>query len=345
MAPGEQNAGVAGDQMVLGVDVGGTKVAVAAVSGARVEHVVEEPTAVDSAEALLDGIEHAFHEVADKAGEPVAGVGVGVPSQIDFATGTVLRSVNIPLTGVPLRDELERRFGVPVFVDNDANCAALAEAQLVDDAPAMHLVMLTLGTGVGGGVVIDGRIFRGTHGLGAELGHFSIDANGPDCPGNCPNRGCIEAYCSGTALERDASEWAKDHPDTPLGRIYAGDGRVSGKACVTKAGEEDDRPARELLERLGTHLGVGIAGYVNVFEPEHFVIGGGLSRAADLFFDRAVEEAGDRALPALWERVTVSLARGGAEAGVIGAGVLAAQELERSERDTARETPTTEGAR
>jgi glucokinase len=344
-APGEQNARVAEEGMVLGMDVGGTKVAVGAVNGARVEHVVEEPTALDSAEALLDGIEHAFHDVADKAGKPVAGVGVGVPSQIEFATGTVLSSVNIPLTGVPLRDELEGRFGVPVFVDNDANCAALAEAQLVDDAPAMHLVMLTLGTGVGGGVVIDGRIFRGTHGLGAELGHFSIEANGPECPGDCPNRGCIEAFCSGTALERDATEWGKDHPDSVLGRIHGEHGRVSGNSCVTAAGEAGDRDAILLLERLGTHLGVGIAGYVNVFEPEHFVIGGGLSRAADLFFDRAVEEAGDRALPALWERVTVSLARGGAEAGVIGAGVLAAQELERAERDTAGETPTTEGAR
>jgi glucokinase len=331
--------------MVLGVDVGGTKVAVGAVNGARVEKVVEEPTALDSADAVLATIEHAFHEVADNVDKRPAAVGVGVPSQVEFATGTVLTSVNIPLTWVPLRDELERRFGVPVFVDNDANCAALAEAQLVDDAPARHLVMLTLGTGVGGGVVIDGRIFRGADGLGAELGHFSIDANGPECPGNCPNRGCLEAFCSGTALERDATEWGKDHPDTPLGVIYAQEGRVTGRECVATAGEENDRHARQLLERLGTNLGVGIAGYVNVFEPQHLVVGGGLSRAADLFFDRALEEAGDRALPALWERVSVSLARGGADAGVIGAGVLAAHELEAAERDNARETPTTEGAR
>jgi glucokinase len=341
---GEQNAPMA-DPMVVGVDVGGTKVAVGAVSGARVEHVVEEPTALDSGEAVLATIEHAFHEVADKAEQRPAGVGVGVPSQIDFATGTVQTSVNIPLEGVPLREELQRRFGVPVFVDNDANCAALGEAQLVDDAPARHLLMLTLGTGVGGGVVIDGRIFRGAHGLGAELGHVTIDANGPDCPGNCPNRGCLEAFCSGTALERDATEAGKDHPNTPLGRIYAEEGRVKGNQCVSAATEEGDPVARELLDRLGTNLGVGIAGYVNVFEPEHLVIGGGLSRAADLFFDRAVEEAAARALPALWERVRVGLARGGADAGVIGAGVLAAHELKGEARDTPTDAPTTEGAR
>jgi glucokinase len=331
--------------MVLGVDVGGTKVAVAAVSGADVEQVVEEPTPLDSGDAVLATIEHAFHEVADKAEQSPAAVGVGVPSQIDFATGTVKTSVNIPLAGVPLREELEGRFGVPVFVDNDANCAALAEAQLVDDAPARHLVMLTLGTGVGGGVVIDGRIFRGAHGLGAELGHFSIDANGPDCPGNCPNRGCLEAYCSGTALERDASDWGRARPGSALGRIYAADGRVSGKSCVTAAAEEGDKDALRLLERLGTNLGVGIAGYVNIFEPDHLVIGGGLSRAADLFLDRAIDEASTRALPALWEQVSVALARGGPDAGVIGAGVLAAQELKGEARDTPHDTPTTKGAR
>jgi glucokinase len=327
---------------VLGMDVGGTKVAVGAVAGPRADHLVEEPTELSSTEALLDGMEKAYRAVVEAAGEPEA-VGVGVPSQIEFATGRVLSSVNIPLEGVALREELANRFGVAVFVDNDANCAALAEAQLVDDAPARHLVMLTLGTGVGGGVVIDGTIFRGTHGLGAELGHVTIDADGPNCPGNCPNRGCIEALCSGTALQRDATELGKDKPDSPLGRIYAQNRRVKGRETV-EAAQQGDPDALTLLERLGTNLGVAIASFVNVFEPEHLVVGGGLSRAAELFFPRAREEAAARALPALWERVSVEVARGGAHAGVIGAGVLAGQELKGQARDTAR-TGTTEGAR
>jgi glucokinase len=238
----------------------------------------------------------------------------------------VLASVNVPLAGVPLREELGARFAVPVVVDNDANCAALAEAQLVDGGPARHLVMLTLGTGVGGGVVIDGRIFRGATGLGAELGHFPIDGDGPLCPGaGCPGRGCVEALCSGTALERDATELGRDRPDTPLGRLYAQHGRVSGRDAVADA-RGGDLDAAELFERLGTWLGVAIAGFVNAFEPEQVVIGGGLSRAAELFLERARAEAAARALPALWERTSVSLARGGADAGVIGAGVLAAQQ-------------------
>ncbi len=311
--------------LVLGVDVGGTKIAAGAVDGPRAREVVESPTVVSSTRELLDGLEATVREVIERAGAPAA-VGVGVPSQIEYATGTVETSVNIPLTGVPLREELGRRFGVPVFVDNDANCAALAEAQLVPDPPARHLVMLTLGTGVGGGAIVDGSIFRGADGLGAELGHFSLAPDGPPCPGNCPNRGCVEAYCSGQALERDATELASDKPDSVLGRALAEEGRVTGRV-VEAAARAGDSDALLLFDRFARMLGTAIAGYVNVFQPHELVIGGGLSRVHRLFLDRAVQEAASRALPALWKRAGVSIARGGADAGVIGAGVLAAQEI------------------
>jgi glucokinase len=312
---------------VLGVDVGGTKIAVGAVRGASAHHRVEHPTELSSTSALLDGLEAAVREVISTTGRPEA-IGVGVPSQIEYSTGTVETSVNIPLTGVSLRSELGRRFGVPVFVDNDANCAALAEAQLV---PCDNVVMLTLGTGVGGGVIVGGRIFRGADGLGAELGHFPVNADGPHCPGSCPNSGCLEAYCSGQALERDATELAEDKPGSRLSRAIGDDGKVSGRELVTAA-EEGDPDALLIFDRFGRMLGVGIAGYVNVFQPEQLVIGGGLSRASHLYFQRAVQEASARALPALWRRVKVSLARGGADAGVIGAGVLAAQEIQNGPR-------------
>ena len=314
--------------MVLGVDVGGTKVAVAAVEGVRAAHAAEHPTMLSSADALLDGVEHVVREVIREAGEPEA-LGVGVPSQIDFATGTVVTSVNIPLTGVSLRDELAHRFSLPVVVDNDANCAALAEAHILGER---QLVMLTLGTGVGGGVVIDGRTFRGAHGLGGELGHMTVNPDGPPCPGNCPNHGCLEAYCSGQALERDATELARDRPDSTLADRLGPEGTVAGPDLVAAA-EDGDPDALFLMDNFGRMLGMGIANYVNIFEPERLAIGGGLSRAAHLFLDRAVQEAGARALPALWKRTRVALAEGGADAGVIGAGLLAALELDR-ERDT-----------
>jgi glucokinase len=313
-------------------------VAVAAVEGVTATHAAEHPTVTASADALLDGVEHVVRDVIAAAGEPEA-IGVGVPSQIDFATGTVETSVNIPLTGVPLREELGRRFGVPVFVDNDANCAALAEAHIVGED---DLVMLTLGTGVGGGVVMGGMTFRGAHGLGAELGHMTINPDGPPCPGNCPNRGCLEAYCSGQALERDATELATDKPDSLLAGRLGPDGNVSGREVVAAA-DGGDSDALLLMENFARMLGVGIASYVNVFEPSRLAIGGGLSRASHLFLERAIREAESRALPALWKRVSVELAEGGADAGVIGAGLLAAIELERDRNTETAKATTSKG--
>ena len=313
-------------QPVLGVDVGGTKIAVAGVRGAEITHRVEHPTPLDSADSLLDGLESAVKEASADGDKPVA-IGVGVPSQIEYATGTVETSVNIPLSGLSLREELGGRFGVPVYVDNDANVAALAEAEIIGSG---ELVMLTLGTGVGGGVITGGQIFRGAHGLGAELGHFTLSPDGPPCPGNCPNSGCVEAYCSGQALERDATELARDKPGSRLAEALGADDRVSGPELVRVA-EEGDSDAELVFDRFGRMLGVAIAGYVNVFEPEHVVIGGGVSRASGLFLDRAIKEAATRALPALWRRTEVTLAEGGADAGVIGAGLLAAHEIRQTD--------------
>jgi glucokinase len=310
---------------VLGVDIGGTKVAVAQFEDGVLNNAIERPTDLTTAAALLDGVEAAIAEVVEAVGPPAI-VGVGVPSQIEFATGRVLSSVNIPLEGVPLREELARRLDAPVVLDNDANCAALAEAAAAPGGPASHLVMLTLGTGVGGGVVIDGRIFRGAGGLGAELGHTVVETEGPPCPGNCPSRGCLEAFCSGTALGRDATELGRGRPDTPLGRAVAERGRASGRDAVAAA-RDGDPDARSLLERLGRLLGVGVAGLVNTFEPELVVVGGGLSEAGDLFMDAVRAEARARALPVIFDRVSIELARAGPDAGAIGAGLLATQEL------------------
>ncbi|HKN94411.1 MAG TPA: ROK family protein [Thermoleophilaceae bacterium] len=323
-------------ELSVGVDVGGTKIAAAAISGTSVVERHERPTVLDPA-AIVGEIEAAARAVIDAAPGPVAAVGVGVPSQVHFATGRVMASVNIPLQGVELRQELGARLGLPVFVDNDGNCAALAEAFLAQGGRARHLVMYTMGTGVGGGVVIDGQVFRGATGLGAELGHAVIQADGPECPGNCPNHGCMEALCSGLALERDATALGRERPDSPLGQIVAAKGRVTGRDTVAAA-REGDPDAGALLERLGTWLGVGIANAINTFEPEWVAIGGGLSAAAEFFFGRAVEEATSRALPESLASVRIAIARGGPAAGVIGAGLLASQEYARATRDTQTET-------
>jgi glucokinase len=326
------------DGPFFGVDVGGTKVAAGLVDGASVKDESEQPTDLSGPDALLGEIGAAVDRLIERHGQP-AGIGVGLPSQIDFDPGVVVSSVNIPLEGVPVREQLEHRFGVPVVIDNDANCAALAEAAVEG---VENLVMLTLGTGVGGGVVMAGKIFRGADGLGGELGHFPVQADGPDCPGNCPGRGCLEALCSGTALERDATEAGRNSPDSELGKRYADDGRVSGREAV-EAAQRGDGTALELFHRLGWHLGVGIAGFVNIFQPQRVAIGGGLSRAHELFLDHATAEAGRRSLPRLWERTEVRLAQGGAAAGLIGAGVLAAQEFGDTASTAEKETSGSHG--
>jgi glucokinase len=323
-------------ELSVGVDVGGTKIAAAAISGTSVIESNERPTVLDP-HAILDEIADAARTVIEAAPGPVAAVGIGVPSQVHFATGRVMASVNIPLQGVELRQELGSRLGLPVFVDNDGNCAALAEAHLVEGGPARHLVMYTMGTGVGGGVVIDGRVFRGATGLGAELGHVVVQSDGPDCPGNCPNRGCMEALCSGLALERDATQMGRERPDSAFGKIVAEKGRVTGRDAVAAA-RALDPDAVDLLRQLGTWLGVGIANAINTFEPEWVAIGGGLSAASDLFLGRAIEEARSRALPESLAGVRITPAHGGPAAGVIGAGLLASQEYARATRDTQTET-------
>ena len=310
------------EPLVAGVDVGGTKILAATVRGTEVGETVERPTDVSHADAVLEAIETAVREVAER-GEPPAAVGLGLPSQIDYVPGRVLGSVNIPVAGVDLRDDLSARLGVPVYLDNDANCAALAEAELAEGGPVRHLVMLTLGTGVGGGVVVDGRIFRGASGLGAELGHLVIESDGPECPGNCPNRGCLEALCSGQALARDAGALAAARPDS---RLAGERGRPPTGADVVTAAREGDPDALGLFERFGTWLGIGMAGLMNVFEPERLVIGGGLSAVADLYLPEAEQEARRRVLPQIGARVETSVVGTGALAGVIGAARLAITE-------------------
>ena len=314
--------------MVIGVDVGGTKVAAALIEGAAVHEAVEHPTDVSSTEALLAGIEAAVAEVSERAGEPDA-VGLGLPSQIEFATGTVLSSVNIPLEGVPLREELGARLGVPVFVDNDANCAALAEAQLVPDPPAHHLVMLTLGTGVGGGVVIDGADRARPHGPGRRAG--ARDPRRPRRPrrhgGGLPPAGLARGDLQRHRPRARRHRGGQGQPGGRSGPPAAEKGRVSGRDAV-EAAEDGDAEALALFERLGPLAGPG-----HRRRGEHLRArargdrGRALARARPVPRDRAARRRARHALPALWERTTVRLAAGGAEAGVIGAGVLAAQEL------------------
>lgn len=309
---------------MIGVDVGGTKVLAGAVDeGLQVVSRVQRLVAsARSSTAVLDLVAAAVGEAAE--GEPIAGVGVGLPALIDAADGVALASMHLPLAGVRVRDELSARLaGVPVSVDNDANLALLAEHRAGAAQGASVAVMLTLGTGIGGGIVIDGRPFRGATGAGAELGHIVVDAEGPDCPGACPNRGCLEALASGTALGAAARASAVTRPESALARALAMDrGELPG-VVVTRLARDGDELAVELVAETGRWLGLGLCGLVNAFDPEVVVVGGGMMAAGELLLGPAREVVRARALAPLGERVRVEAARFGEQAGMLGAALLA----------------------
>jgi glucokinase len=321
--------------VTLGVDVGGTKVALAMLREGRLtEHSVHATDGKNAAaliEQLIDEIQAARARARD-GGAELAAVGLGIPSVIEFATGRVRSSVNVPLRDVPLREVLRERLGMPVYVDNDATCAALAEAHAEDGSlSARDLVMVTVGTGVGGGIVIDGRIYRGATGAAGEVGHMLIGAALEDGPPvlapHPPQPDSLEALAAGRALDRLAVRAAREHPDSALGRLAASGAHVAGPDAVAAA-HDGDPAAVATIALLGHRLGVGIANLVNIFDPEVVAVGGGVSAAGELLLAPARETARAFILPGVGTATEIRLARSGAKAGVRGAALLARQELE-----------------
>lgn len=316
---------------VIGIDVGGTKVAAMALRGQTLGKHVQQPTALSGTDELVEQFVELVGQAAE--GERYEAVGIGVPSVVRFATGEITSSVNIPLAGVALRSVLGERLGVPVFVDNDATVAALAEAH--DEQLALvsqNLVMYTVGTGIGGGIVIGGRIFRGSTGGAGELGHTIVGVRSqPDVAlagEHFPQLGSLESLCSGTALDRFAEAVAAERPDSALGRLAAGGAEIRGADAVAAAAA-GDAPAEAAVKRWAHALGVGIANAVNTFDPDEVVIGGGGAAAGAALVEPAIACARGYAHPGLRDRINVRLARWGANAGVVGACLLAVHELER----------------
>jgi len=314
----------------IGADLGGTKMLVGVVApGPEVTHHSVESSFGRSTEQVLDTLETELRAALQARPDAVA-AGLGIPCTIDHERGLAINAVNLPISDVPIRDLMAERLGIPVFVDNDANTAALAEHRWGAARGARNAVLLTIGTGIGGGLILGGRLYRGSTGAGAELGHMVIDADGPPCQGSCPNHGCAEAVASGTALGRDALEAAERHPDSALGRMLAAGEDVNGRAA-TVAAIAGDEVARGLVETIGRRLGAFASGLANVFEPDVIVFGGGVLAAGDLLLEPVREELRARALPPMNQTPVVAAALG-PEAGMIGAATMAMDELEERER-------------
>lgn len=311
----------------IGIDLGGTKVAAAVVDdsgrihgkGHRATEAQRGPAAVIG--NMAKAVEEALAATPPHLREQVQGIGVGAPGIIDAAAGTVLLAPNLRWENLPLRALLEERFGQPVAMDNDANCAALGEQWAGAARGRRHVVMVTLGTGVGGGLILDGRIYRGAGGFAGELGHIPVDEDGPPC--GCGRRGCLEVYASASAIAaRGREAVAAGH-----GRAIRAQARRTSRGqidarAVLAAAQKGDPTAAAIVREAAGRLGWTLAGVVNALNPEVIVVGGGISRAGNLLLDPVRAEVARRALGGPAGQVEIVAARLGNEAGLVGAASL-----------------------
>jgi glucokinase len=296
----------------IGIDLGGTKILAGVVTReGEVLRRHERTTSLESQDALVAELEAAIAEVV---GDDIGAIGLGVPGPLDLENGRTYDMVNLPFHDFPLRDHMARRFGLPVGLDNDANAAAIAEWRVGAARGVDDLIMLTLGTGLGGGVISRGRPFRGAHGAGVELGHVVIVHDGRPCQGRCTGRGHLEPYVTGLAATRAAQD-----AFGPAADAHVLVGLANG----------GDATARAILADIGAHLGSGMGSFANIFEPALIVIGGGFGVAAWEHLIGSAESIMRReALRPMRDEVRVVRAELGTDAGLIGAGFVAFEALD-----------------
>jgi len=282
----------------IGVDLGGTNLRIAAVTvdGKLIEKVTLGTQVSLGRDHVLNEMCGAIRQLSEKykGSGKMHGVGIGVPGIIHMATGRIYESPNLPgWADSPVRDEIEQRLGARVFLENDANAAALGEKWLGAGRDVPHLAMITLGTGVGGGLVLDGAVWHGMNGMAGELGHITVDPNGPLC--GCGNYGCVEAISSATAIVRAAREAIAAGRAPGLERAAKSDPEFSSKSIYQLAIQGDEE-AKRIYQRVGWALGILIAGLVNALNLNMYVIGGGVVSAWDAFSPSIFTELRERSL-------------------------------------------------
>lgn len=313
------------EQPAVGVDIGGTKIAGALVStDGRITHREQVATPEDDTTAILDATAELITALRDAADGEVAGVGMACAGFVDGAAGRLWFAPNLPWRDLDVAGEVGERVGHDVLVENDANAAAWGEYRHGAGRDCTDMLLATIGTGVGGGCIVDDRLLRGAHGIGGEIGHITIDASGPRC--GCGNDGCLEVFASGSALERSAHElMATGGPKgAGLRERCGGDPESLTGQDITELARVGDEGAVALFTRLGTRLGEGLASVCAVVDPALVVIGGGVADAGGLLLDPASEAfaahligRGHRPSP------RVVAAELGNDAGLVGAAALA----------------------
>lgn len=311
--------------VAIGLDIGGTAVKAAGVArdGAVVERLERRTDPSAATKSILATLEELIGRL-QAGGRAVTAIGVGAAGFVDFAAGSVTFSPNVVYDDPQVATAVGVRFGLPVFVDNDANAAVWGERTFGCCPGADDVVMLTLGTGIGSGIVANGRLVRGATGAGAEIGHMVVDPSGPPC--SCGLRGCLEQLASGTAIARLAHLALGKDPDSAIPAFAGPDGEITGEA-VAKAAREYDQTARDVLRKAGTALGIGLSNVVNVFDPELIVLGGSVVNAGEPYLGPARDQLA-RMMQAQRRRpMRLDVAVLGADAGIVGAAALAWAEI------------------
>ncbi len=306
---------------VVGVDLGGTKIS-AALSNLNGEVISQTtvPTKAEEGEIpvlnrIIDSIEKVIKDGA-VGYEDIKSIGIGSPGPLDAEKGTIIYTPNLPFKNFNLVDPIKNKFGVPVFLDNDANVAAIGEYMFGAGRGAKHIVFFTVSTGVGGGAVLNGKVYRGHTSNALEIGHMTVAPDGPRC--NCGNIGCVEATSSGTAIAKRGQEAITSKVETSL-RKYD---KITSYEVFTEAAAGDE-VCKDIIDNALNYLGIAVANAVSIFDPEIIIIGGGVSKAGDIVFDTVRNVVNKRCFKSMAESVKIVPAGLGTDAGVIGAVALA----------------------
>lgn len=321
-------------QLILGVDLGGSKIsAIAADAKANIKARDDRDTCAE--QGLEEVIARVIQSIKQVMASPrvtspaeIAGIGIGAAGVCEAASGVITTAPNLPgWVNIPLRDIIQREFGFPIYLDNDTNVAALGEHCFGAGVGIDNLIYVGLGTGIGGGIIVNGQLYHGISGAAGEIGHMIIDVQGPRC--KCGNIGCWEAFASGTALTAAAVRQIEAGAQTTILSFADGDLNKVSAETVFLAAEQGDRLASDLIRLTGYYLGVGLVNLVHIFNPELILIGGGVSQMGQLLLAPAAEVVKERAFELPARAVRIELARLGTDAGVLGAVALVLEKMSR----------------
>ena len=306
---------------VIGVDLGGTKIstAISTIEGNILANVVLPTKAEEGEVAVLGRIIQSIDEVivgSSTSIDEVEAIGIGSPGPLDAKKGIIITTPNLPFKDYNLVQPLKEKYNIPVYLDNDANAAAIGEYMFGAGKGKESIIYFTVSTGVGGGAVLDGKVYRGHTSNALEIGHTTVDPNGPRC--NCGNLGCLEAMSSGTAIAKKGKEAVSTNVETSLKKH---DTVTSYE--VFKEAEAGDEVAKDIIDNALTYLGIGVANAISTFDPEMIIIGGGVSKAGDIVFDTVKKVVNKRCFKSMAESCEIVPAGLGSDAGVVGAVALA----------------------